>query len=341
MIDETMRARIVNFYVDHANRSISETINHFKKEKIWPQTIRRIVHRYEETGTTVRKPGQGRKPSVLTPQNLNKLKKMFTDRDDWSFRRAAKKFDTCHRHISRTLSEKCNIKCRKKKLAPKYKEGDEEDIKRKCSRLSRMFQGNDIILDDEKYFSLKDQIHKLYYSSDANKAPNKVKFRESEKYTPKVLVWLAGSSKGISKVYIHTSKNAIDSDVYISKCMPKLKAFIDEQHKDGKYWFWPDKAKCHYSNATKKFYGENKIRYVPIENNPTNLPQARPIEDLWAVLDRMVWSGRVRPKNIESLIKRIKYCVRNIDPEVVKATFSSVKKRVRECGLNGPYSIVH
>lgn len=116
-----------------------------------------------------------------------------------------------------------------------------------------MFQGRDIILDDEKYFSLRDKSHKYYYSSDPSEAPNDVKHIDCAKYTP----------KGLSEIYVHKGKNAVDSDTYINKCMPKLLSFMEEHYKEDAYCFWPDKASCHYSDKTKAFYEENGIDVVP------------------------------------------------------------------------------
>lgn len=126
---EQLRERVINYYVEHADCDTQNTISHFKSQGMIPKTIRNIIKRYEENGTVERKVGSGRKPSLLTPRNLNKLKDMFTDSDDdWSFRRAAKKFGTCHKHISRTLKSKFNIKCRTKKKAPKYQDSNVETM---------------------------------------------------------------------------------------------------------------------------------------------------------------------------------------------------------------------
>ena len=40
------------------------------------------------------------------------------------------------------------------------------------------------------------------------------------------------SDRGFSKPYINESKNAINADIYIKKCIKLLNEFINEYHED-------------------------------------------------------------------------------------------------------------
>ncbi len=63
----------------------------------------------------------------------------------------------------------------------------------------------------------------------------------------------------------------------------KLKTFIDNNHSDGQYIFWPDLASAHYARNTNAYESLN-IKVLPKECNPPNVPQIRPIESLWVEL---------------------------------------------------------
>ena len=77
-----------------------------------------------------------------------------------------------------------------------------------------------------------------FYTNDQDETPNNVKFKATSKFPKKILVWLALSSKGISQPFIGKCGGpAISKDVYISKCLSKLIAFIDKYHKDEKIVF--------------------------------------------------------------------------------------------------------
>ena len=70
-----------------------------------------------------------------------------------------------------------------------------------------------------------------FYSYDKENIPDDVKFKSKQKFEPKILVWLSLSSKGISTLFIETTKGpAVDTDVYVRKCLLKLLKFIEKHH---------------------------------------------------------------------------------------------------------------
>ena len=79
-----------------------------------------------------------------------------------------------------------------------------------------------MILDDEKYFNYDGsnvQGNDNYYTNDKSNCPDSVLFAGKEKYLNKVMVWVAISSRGISKPLFRPSKSeAVDSDIYINVC---------------------------------------------------------------------------------------------------------------------------
>jgi hypothetical protein len=119
--------------------------------------------------------------------------------------------------------------------------------------------------------------------------PEHVKYKFMTKFPSKVLVWVAISDRGFSKPYIHESKNAINADIYIKKCIKLLNEFINEYHEDRNIVFWPDLASSHYANATLAELERLNIKVVPKSINPPNVPQLRPIETFWGNLKRNVY----------------------------------------------------
>ncbi|CAF0734749.1 unnamed protein product [Didymodactylos carnosus] len=120
-----------------------------------------------------------------------------------------------------------------------------------------------------------------FYSSDKENSPPGVKYKSQQKFEPKILVWLALSSKGISAPYTGTTKApAVDVD--------------------------PDLASSHYANKTTDWLNEQKVPSVPKYANPPNVPKARPIEDCWGILAQQMYSRGWTAINQEQLINRIK-----------------------------------
>jgi hypothetical protein len=201
-------------------------------------------------------------------------------------------------------------------------------------------------MDDEKYFNLSNSElvgNDRYYTSDKSTAPVDIKYKFKMKYEPKVLVWVAISANGISNHYVHTSKNAINHEIYIKECLNKrLLPFINEHHADKEFVFWPDMATSHYANKTIDWFNTNNIEFVQKCHNPPNLPQARLIETFWAILSRHVYSGGCQAKTPRQLVTRINRKIKEIkenDPNLIQRLMAGVKTKLRKIADNGVYSV--
>ena len=137
-------------------------------------------------------------------------------------------------YISKIINKKMTIRHCKKTNAPKKTSAQKAAVRSKCHKLVALFWKKIVMIDDEAYFPLSNTNlsgNAGYYTSDPNAMPNEVKFKRKSKYEPKLLVWVALSKKGVSKHYIASSGQAVDKEVHISKCLVKLKKFINEVHK--------------------------------------------------------------------------------------------------------------
>ena len=85
-----------------------------------------------------------------------------------------------------------------------------------------------------------------YYPNNIYKCPDSVRFSGKEKYPNKVMVWVAISNRGISKLLFRPSKSIRTS----------IRFFIREHHPDSNYIFWPDLDGCHYSKQTVAWMDE-------------------------------------------------------------------------------------
>ena len=51
---------------------------------------------------------------------------------------------------------------------------------------------------------------------------------------------------------------------------------------------------------------EKNIPYVSLVDNPPNVPQARPIEVIWTILERKIYENIWEANDIDHLVRRIK-----------------------------------
>jgi len=336
---EQRRKRIYEFYLANRSKGKKFTLDHFRCENVARQTVSDIIKRAENDSGHERVQGSGRVAKIMTSKNIKRLKIMFDHRDGVSIRQAARKFNCSNPYILKTLASKTEIEIHKKKKIPKRTEDQRERIRRCSDRLYRKLQGKHAILDDESYFTLAHSTingNDNFYSSDISKTPASVKYRENAKFEKKLLVWVCASEKGISKPYFVPSGLAVNKNVYLEQCVKKrLLPFINAYHSDGQYLFWPDLASSHYAKTVTDHFETEGINYVLREENPPNVPEARPIEDFWGLLKGKVYENNWQAENIQKLEARIKFCLKKIDFETVKALFESTRVRVGKLRTKG------
>ena len=105
-----------------------------------------------------------------------------------------------------------------------------------CWKLFKILKPHvQLILDDEKYFSLTEDIscNRKYYTTDLFTTLIEVKSKTKMKFKPKLLVWMAASQKALSAIYIHRSAK----DILIRK---RILPFIKHHHKGDSVLFWPN-----------------------------------------------------------------------------------------------------
>lgn len=83
------------------------------------------------------------------------------------------------------------------------------------------------------------------------------------------------------------------------------------------------------------------IPYVPKDSNSPNVPQLRPIEDLWANLKRRVYANNFRPKTIQVLVRKIKLELKKTPTSTYTAAMDKVPANCRKAARMGTNSFLH
>jgi transposase len=306
-------------------------------------TIYRILKKYSEHGTTAFLPKSGRKPKI-SDQQVKQLIKSVNNKTGISQRKLGRRFGVSQSTVSRTLKNRTAVKVLKRKNAPRYSNEDQERRAQLHSWHVYLLlkPGVQLVMDDEKYFSFTGDIasNRSYYTTDPSTTPSHIKFKRRMKFAPKLLVWMAASPKGISRVYIHRSKTAIGAKTYLNECIRKrLIPFIDCYHADDSILFWPDLASAHYAREVQDLLTANQINFVPRGKNPPNLPQARPIEAIWSLLEQKVYADNWEAQNMDQLAKRIILKVKELDQNVVNDMLSVVRQKLSKIYRKGTYSV--
>jgi len=204
-----------------------------------------------------------------------------------------------------------------------------------------------IVQDDEFYIDENGASGKMtsgYYAESRRAAPVEVWTKAVKKFPRKVAVWYAISEKGISNHFSWIGGLAINKDIYLEECIEKrLIPFIREYHQNDEVLFWPDKASAHYAKVVIEKLESARIKVVPYSDNPTNLPQARPIEHMHAIIKEHIFSGNYKPKNAEDLKSRVDNLFPKLQSELQDTAMRMmriVRGLVRSVAREGVYSIV-
>ena len=175
-----------------------------------------------------------------------------------------------------------------------------------------------------------------YYTAHKSKLLGDVSFIKKNNYPKNKLMWLAISNRGMSVPYFRPSKSvAINTEIYINECLqPRLLPFIHKHHGDFNYLFWPDLARAHYSKESVAWMNEN-VYFVDETTNPPNVPQARPIENLWGILAQKVYEGGWEAKTQQELISRIQSQLKKFDSIFLQSLMGGVKTKLRAIADRG------
>lgn len=333
-----LRIRMYRLAEKNPNWRKNDFFKHFNKEGVAKSTIYDILRRMENNILPERKSRCAPPSAKMTESKIKLLKDKIDHHDGISQSDLAEVFGVSQPTICRTIKKKTNIRYYKKKKAPKRTDRQKAVVRPFCARLVRVFRKKKIIIDDESYFGLSN--YELsgnagFYSSNIDTTPIEVKIKRKEKFEPKLLVWVAISTAGITKPYIAPSGQAINQDIYIEKCLrSRLIPFIKEHHKNDNVVFWPDLASSHYAEKVQDFLIENNIEFVDKERNIANTPELRPIEDFWSKLKRAVYDNCWKAENLDQLRHRIEYCLKKFDHATIhhyaSRSFTRVDKVRRE-----------
>jgi transposase len=340
---EELAKLVVTFHINQANFCVKTSVSHFLKVGIPRSTIYRILKKYAEHGTTTFLPKYGRS-SKISDQQVKILVKTVNNKTGISQRKLGRRFGVAHSTISRVLKKRTQIKILKRKNASKYSnEGQQRRAQLNSLKVYRLLKSDvQLVMDDEKYFTFTADIasNRSYYTSDPSTTPPDIKFKRRTKFEPKLLVWMAVSPKGMSRVYVHRSKIAVRTQTYLNECIRKrLIPFINRYHVGDSVLFWPDLASAHYAREVQAFLTDHGVSYVKRGQNPPNVPQARPIEMIWSLLEQKVYENNWEAQNIDQLAKRITLKAKELDQNIVTRMLLSVKQKLLKMYRGGVYSV--
>jgi DNA-binding transcriptional ArsR family regulator len=343
-LNENKRRQVIAAFFK-ANKSLGRayTVRHFKTMGIQPKTTYRILNRLEATGSTDRQSGSGGSNKIMDGNKLRSLRALSLNRLGVSTRKLARRYNvtksTVHRHL-RAMGAVSRLRVK----VPEYTEEQKLRSQERAKKLATVLINKFVIMDDESYFPMKSDVipgNDRFYCLDYTTAPEDVKYMRKRKFPTRLLVWLAISTKGISTPFFIPAGSALNGEMYREKCIKEhLLPFLQKHHLGDNILFWPDGASAHYAKATLDFFATKNIPFVAKDMNPPNLPQARPIENVWSQLKAEVYRGGWEASSLTSLKRRIKRAIGMLDMNRIISDLEQVPAKLRKIGRFGVYSVM-
>jgi len=92
---------------------------------------------------------------------------------------------------------------------------------------------------------------------------------------------------------------------------------------------------AHYASNTIDFLNDHNVKFVAKNENPANLPECRPIERFWYILKAEVYEYVWCAPNLKQLERKIRACVKNVNPDLLVTLFGGLRSSIRDVGRNG------
>lgn len=205
------RANSIADFYRSSGGDLKSTVDHLKKQSVSHMTIRRVVKRIVETGSTDFKPITGRPKSPLVKSATKKIDKTLTRDPVRSGRDLARQNNISEKSVRRIKSE-LGFKSFKAQPAPKLIKDQAQRIVSGATKIYKKLVpsgGNKIlVIDDETYVPVDPtQVPgQHFYSQRQNQlVPDEAKFKFKTKFFKKFLVWQAMDQEGnVSEPYIDT-----------------------------------------------------------------------------------------------------------------------------------------
>ena len=150
---------------------------------------------------------------------------------------------------------------------------------------------------------------------------------------------MAISATRVSNVYVHRGKQAPDQRIYLKECInQRLLSFVDKYRSSRNSLFRLDLARSHSLNIEQERLNEKNIPYLARADNSPKVPQARPIEVFWTILQRKIYQNNWEASNINYLVRSIKQQIKQLDQQMLQVMIG-VRRNFQSMWRDGLYSI--
>lgn len=327
-------------------KSLRESFNYGARKlvRLFPQknwrvrTISKFLKHLRETNGSIEiKQGRGRKRTVRTEENIDRVRGIVENLRPGqitSSRRISKVTRIKRTSVRRILKTDLDLKIYKKIYCQKLTHDVKQRRVERCERLLRRFRAREQIekiwFSDEKVFCLRQprntQNNRVYTTVDKKRdIPLENLLIPRQHFASSIMASVAISAVGKTSIIFVDSR--INSEVYqrdiLSNMLPVIEEVCDL------YTFQQDGAPAHTSRETVRFLQEHCPDFIEPNNWPPNSPDLNPVDYcIWGLLENMVYYNHTF-ETIRQLKDRIQECWAEFPQDVITNAIGQFRRRLQ------------
>lgn len=341
------RVNIIKLYFEN-NKSLVATIR--KVRAVFggnnvpnPSTVKRIVEKFETTGSVIDVKHSTRYRRGRSVQNVSRVRDSVAVNPKTSIRRRSQELAIPRSTMQRILTKDLHMHAYKIHLTQQLLPTDHRQ-RREFVRWVMEQQEVDIdfpdkiIFSDEAHFHLDGFVNKQNCRIWGTENPRVI--QEKHIHPKRVTVWCALWSGGIIGPFFFENDEGNALTVTGVRYRDMINNFFVPELEDlslENMWFQQDGATCHTARETlallREHFPGRVISRFGDENFPPRSCDLTPLDYfLWGYLKSLVYVNK--PTTIEALKAEIVRCINEIQPEVLKFVIENFVQRVRACNAS-------
>ncbi|KFM66421.1 Transposable element Tc1 transposase, partial [Stegodyphus mimosarum] len=309
-----------------AGQSIMETATCLNISR---QTVSKLWKQFQNDGSVVRRPGQGRKRMTTASEDrylalTARRNRKATARQLSSELAAATGTVASRQTIYRRLNEK-GLYARKPRVCVLLSSQKKRDRFNWCKEHQNWteHQWSHVLFTDESRFSLTGDSKRVYIWRESGTRNDPSNIVERDRFgSGGVMVWGGIMIDGRTPLHVFSS-GSVTGQIYRDEVLdPYVRLFRGAYGPD--FLFMDDNARPHRANLVDEFLESEDIKRIPW---PPNSPDLNPIENLWDYLGRAIARIHPPPRDVNALKTALLEEWRLIPQTVVNNVISSLKTR--------------
>ncbi|GFU79519.1 transposable element Tcb2 transposase [Trichonephila clavipes] len=327
-LEESVKWRIIGRL--EAGQSITETATCLNISR---QTVSKLWKQFQNDGTVVRRPGQGRKRMTTASEDRYlaltvRRNRKATARQLSSELATATGAVASRQTIYRRLNEK-GLYARKPRVCVLLSSQKKRDRFNWCKEHQNWteHQWSHVLFPDESRFSLTGDSKRVYIWRESGTRNDPSNIVERDRFgSGGVMVWGGIMIDGRTPLHVFRS-GSVTGQIYRDEVLdPYVRLFRGAYGRD--FLFMHDNARPHRANLVDEFLESEDIKRIPW---PANSPDLNPIENLWDYLGRAIARRHPPPRDVNGLKTALLEEWSLIPQTVINNVISSLKTRCDMC----------